>query len=212
MPKYLGRWVLFQTRVMGLVVIVAFLAVACELDPTSAAVGVACIPYEEVNPSFAGFAVDETSLETSHVDCAAESVCLIHRFQGRVSCPYGQTEDALTLPMSDPRRCVLPWSSMEPVRVAVPPQIVERSAHEGVYCSALCADSQGRRNDGRRYHDCPSGFHCENVDASALAPENLSGSYCVRDGTKNSAAFSKEVCTLDTGGSSGNCGDARTAL
>jgi hypothetical protein len=206
------RWVSPQSRIVWHVVFVAFLAGACEGDPTSAAVGVACIPYEELDSSFAGFAVDETSLETSHVDCAAESVCLIHRFQGRVSCPYGQTEDALTFPSSDPRRCVLPWKATEPVNVTVQPQIVERSGREGVYCSALCADSQGHRNDGRRYHDCPSGFHCENVDASALAPKNLSGSYCIRDGTPSLVGVSTEVCELDSGGSSGNCGDARASF
>lgn len=212
MTRY-SKFVLIESRKCSsspkrlLCVFIALLSVSCTEDPTTAAVGVACLPYDEYDPTFSGFAAFETSIETAHVDCAAESVCLIHRFQGRVSCPYGQDRSDLQSSIENSRRCFLPSGSSDLVSVAVEPQLVSSRARESAYCSALCADSKGNRKDNRRYHDCPPGFHCENLDGTVLAPENLSGSYCVRDGTKTVNELQSETSQRDASGSSGNCGE-----
>jgi hypothetical protein len=191
-------------------VIVALVACACELDPTTAAVGVACLPRDEFSPGFAGFSASEVTVETEHVDCAASSFCLVHNFQGRVSCPYGQSESALSLAPDDPKRCSLPREERKGVTVPVSPQLKDSRSNDTVYCSALCADVNGRRTDGRRYHDCPNGYHCEALlESGLLGASNLNGSYCVRDGTLTKNERSSAVCERDSTGTKGDCGPAR---
>jgi hypothetical protein len=191
------------------VLLLAVGAWACELDATTAAVGDACLPRDEFSAGFSGFSVDEVTVETANVDCAAESFCLVHGFQGRVSCPYGQSETALSLSTDDPQRCFLPRDERKVVTVPVSPQLKDARARDSVYCSALCADAHGHRSDGRRYHDCPSGYHCEALlESGLLGTQNLNGSYCVRNDTPTKNERSSAVCQRDAAGTAGNCGPA----
>ncbi|MGC4063668.1 MAG: hypothetical protein QM784_03295 [Polyangiaceae bacterium] len=201
------NWTKVRGGLVG--VAVASASCACDLDATTAAVGDACLPRDEFSPNFSGFAVDEITVETANVDCAAESFCLVRGFQGRVSCPYGQDESALSMSTENPQRCYLPRDAHRAVTVPVSPQLKDARASESVYCSALCADAHGHRADGRRYHDCPSGYRCEAIlESGLLGGQNLNGSYCVREDTPTKNERSSAVCQRDATGKSGDCGSA----
>jgi hypothetical protein len=192
-------------------VLCGVLAVAgCTDDPTTVAVGMACIPRDEHQLGFSGFSSEDVTIETVNENCPAESVCLVKSFRGRLSCPYGQTLQDMSLPTDDPRRCTVAKDSGTAVTVEVQPQLVQTAGNKGVYCSALCADAQGKRSDSRSYHDCPSGFHCELLTESLLiTSQNIGGSYCIRndDPTKITLATSNS-CLLE-GDGSGTCGTAK---
>jgi hypothetical protein len=56
-------------------------------------VGDPCVPEDEYLTTFSGFAVGEVNVESRSFQCLTR-VCLVNHFQGRVSCPFGQDEDA----------------------------------------------------------------------------------------------------------------------
>ena len=55
-------------------------------------VGDPCTPEQEYDPTFLGFAAGEVNVESKSFDCQTR-LCLANHFQGRVTCPYGQTKD-----------------------------------------------------------------------------------------------------------------------
>src|ERR1700722_20799674 len=75
---------------LGLVAVagLASLPVSCQ----SGGVGDPCTPEEEYGSSFSGFDVAEEYLESRSFQCATR-ICLVNHFQGRVSCPLGQSQD-----------------------------------------------------------------------------------------------------------------------
>lgn len=155
----------------------------CTTDDPSLAAGVGepCVPHDENNPSFSGFSAEEVSIENGTRACQTHT-CLINKFQGRVSCPYGATGtgDSCPLPGTDP-------TSDDPtdkVKVAVAPQLVDRREDQGVYCSCRCANADGRIDDGASYCACPAGFNCEQlVQDIGFGSESIAGGYCVKAGT-----------------------------
>src|SRR4051812_46240873 len=52
-------------------------------------IGDPCIPEQEYNADFLGFDAKELNVESKSFQCRTR-ICLVHHFQGRVSCPYGQ--------------------------------------------------------------------------------------------------------------------------
>jgi hypothetical protein len=54
-------------------------------------VGDPCTPEQEYDPTFLGFSVGEVNVESKSFDCQTR-LCLANHFQGRVTCPYGQTK------------------------------------------------------------------------------------------------------------------------
>jgi len=54
-------------------------------------VGDPCTPEQEYDPTFLGFAAGEVNVESKSFDCQTR-LCLANHFQGRVTCPYGQTK------------------------------------------------------------------------------------------------------------------------
>ncbi len=60
--------------------------------PGCAATGVGdpCIPDEEYDTAFQAFSLDDVNVESKSYVCLTR-LCLVNHFQGRVSCPYGQT-------------------------------------------------------------------------------------------------------------------------
>jgi hypothetical protein len=60
--------------------------------PGCAATGVGdpCIPDEEYEPTFQAFSYGDVNVESKSYVCLTR-LCLVNHFQGRVSCPYGQT-------------------------------------------------------------------------------------------------------------------------
>lgn len=154
------------------------IAMGCE----SGGVGDPCIPEDEYNPNFASFSSEEVNVESRSFQCETR-VCLVNKFQGRVSCPYGA-------PVAGDGNCAIPGTdpnSTNPedkVQVAVAAQLVDRREDKAVYCSCRCANAQGGKDDGANYCDCPSGFSCEKlVDDVGLGGTQLAGSYCVKEGT-----------------------------
>jgi hypothetical protein len=161
--------------------------VACALSACTSGVGDPCVPEEEYAPDFAGFSAEEASAESRSLQCETR-VCLVNHFQGRVSCPYGQSEQQAT---GDPR-CFVPGSA-DPIRSAVSPQLSKRRADDAVYCSCRCNGP----DQNARYCECPSGFSCEDVIPKlGLGKEQLAGSYCVREGTgfHRNTLPANEVC------------------
>lgn len=73
---------------LGLISVLAVgaLPTACQ----SGGVGDPCTPEDEYNTDFAGFKVTEENIESRSFQCQTR-ICLVNHFQGRVSCPFGQT-------------------------------------------------------------------------------------------------------------------------
>ena len=63
-------------------------------------VGDPCIPETEYDPTFLGFNVGEVNVESKSFQCLTR-LCLVNHFQGRVTCPYGQSKDQSSLPGCD---------------------------------------------------------------------------------------------------------------
>ncbi len=186
-------------------------------------VGDPCVPEDEYTTTFSGFAVSEVNVESRSFQCLTR-VCLVNHFQGRASCPYGQTDDlakkcapgstdpAFTGACGDETKpehrgsCRVPdrdgKDPADRITVPVDPQLTDRQADDAVYCSCRCAGPDANA----RYCDCPSGFTCEElVDDLGLGKGQLAGSYCIKEGTayeKTNASSTK--CDSSTY----NCGSA----
>ena len=163
----------------------------------SGGVGDPCVPEDEYQRFFSGYELGEVDFETRSFQCETR-ICLVNHFQGRVSCPYGQS-----LAGGAPARCRIPGSSdaAGAVRVDVRPQFTNRRATDAVYCSCRC---NGDDPLGRYCH-CPTGFTCTELmrDIGLGSPE-LSGSYCVKAGTEYSSSdfLPGESCNM----ARNNCG------
>jgi hypothetical protein len=64
----------------------SLVASGCE----GAGVGDPCVPEDEYEAFFSGYALTEVNIESRSFQCETR-VCLVNHFQGRVSCPYGQS-------------------------------------------------------------------------------------------------------------------------
>lgn len=117
--------------------------------------------------------------EINIADTAPNLYCLYNHFQGRVSCPYGQTEAELVLPETDPARCHTPEGAA--VTVEVLPQLSKRQAKDTVYLSCRCDGPDPKAT----YCACPteSGFECAHLVDDLGLGSDYGGSYCVRTGT-----------------------------
>ena len=152
-----------------------FLGACGSDDPRASAkdVGEACVLGVESNPTFSGFGLEEVTVEGANSGCGS-GVCLVNHFQGRASCPYGQTEDeALENP-----QCFAPDSSDRVVK-PVMPQVADRQADVAVTCSCRCAGP-----GSGPFCKCPSDYEC--VDLVPAFPfasaDGVAGSYCVARG------------------------------
>lgn len=136
--------------------------------------GEPCRPSIERDPSFPGFTLGMVSVEAQAPGCASD-VCLVHGFQGRVSCPYGQTEEqALETPA-----CFVPGTDV-PVQVDVAPQLVARPAELASICSCRCDGPDTMAP----YCECPDSMECAPLVADVgLGAGLTSGSFCVPRGT-----------------------------
>lgn len=166
--------------------------------PKSGSVGAPCIAADELSQDFSGFAVREVNVETLSPGCDS-GMCLTNNFQGRVSCPYGQSDTQAT---TDPQ-CFVPESE-DPIQVPVEPQLLDRSASKSVTCSCQCDGPA----DGP-FCSCPSGTVCEDPFAN-LEPQRpaMPAKYCIPVGSLYdpvNAPFPVETCDA----SSLNCGDPR---
>jgi len=179
----------FSKDSLAAVLALGFLALGCE----PGGVGDPCTPEDEYTQEFSGFSVGEVNVESRSFQCETR-ICLVNHFQGRVSCPYGQTTvdiegDAANglAPKAgnDPARCRIPGTDgtdpVNQINVPVDPQLEDRQADKAVYCSCRCDGP----DEGARYCECPSGYKCEELvkELGLSAAGQLAGSYCVRDNT-----------------------------
>ncbi len=138
-------------------------------DPGAApdgAVGTPCLPGDEADPAFPGFDRHYITIEYGNPMCGG-GVCLVHGFQGRVSCPSGQAEGEGS--------CTA--AAGEPVTAAVCAQCPARPARDAVHCSCRCAPLEGEDPEpGASYCSCPSDYSCEPL---ILVGEDRGG-YCVK--------------------------------
>jgi hypothetical protein len=157
------------------------------------ALGAPCIGGSEYDPSFAGFDAQEVSVDLGSPTCAS-GICLANHFQGRTSCPYGQTSSQSGL-------CFVPGSDT-PVTAEVSPQLVARQAASASVCSCRCAGS-----GAGPFCSCGSGMECLPLidDVGLPGQSAYAGSYCVPNGT----AYDRTQLGLDCLSSSLNCGPAR---
>lgn len=148
-------------------------------------VGDPCIPEDEYRVQFGGYSKDEVNIESRSFQCETR-VCLVNKFQGRVSCPYGTRKEGSTCRTPD---------DTDNVTVEVTPQLTDRRPNTAVYCSCRCDGAQSNAP----YCECPEGFSCENlIDDIGLGNAQLAGSYCVKNGTEKEAdAISGEECNID---------------
>ncbi len=156
-------------------------------------VGDPCTPEQEFNADFNGFDEKEVNIESKSFQCRTR-VCLVNHFRGRVSCKYGQSADGTAPTGANP--CTLPGTDTAVTgnpadtrkKASVSAQCVDRSADKTVYCSCRCADINGNRPSDQTFCDCPDGFTCEPLVTSiGKGNEGLTGSYCIKAGTRYDA-------------------------
>jgi len=82
-------------------------------------------------------------------------------------------------------RCFRPGSDV-PIATSVCPQCTERGADKTVYCSCRCGQAEGEEEDDNfNFCECPDGFSCEEIRPNVgLGDVQLTGKYCIRDGSK----------------------------
>lgn len=147
-------------------------------------VGEACIPANELRADFNGFRFHDVNVSAN--SACVTGVCLVNDFQGRTTCPNGQAEGETS--------CTVPGSA-EPVSVPVQAGLAERPASDAVYCSCRC---DGPDPDAE-YCECGAGFECAALIADiGFAPE-VTGSYCVAEGTHPYADLVSTNCSVEAG-------------
>jgi len=180
-----------------LVALLGSLTFGCD----SGGIGDPCTPEDEYQQGFNGFNEKEVNVESKSFQCETR-VCIVNHFRGRVSCPYGQTQETLDANAAPtaPDRCRVPGTNgthclnaegfpaacpgatnIDDIKVAVPPQLLQRSAQDTVYCSCRCKGPDPNAN----YCECPSGYECSELVKELGLPgrAQLAGSYCIKQGT-----------------------------
>lgn len=140
----------------------------------TAAIGSPCLPSPELSTSFDGFRYQNVTVDDGNPGCSS-SICLVNHFQGRTTCPYGQTPAGAN-PAGGPG-CTAPGSGTG-VSGQVSAQCFDRTAAEAVTCSCRCANADGKTDDGASYCTCPSGTACTQVVPEFVFGDPNAGGYC----------------------------------
>src|SRR6266478_7027172 len=92
------------------------LAFGCQ----SGGIGDPCTPEDEYQQFFSGYEATEVNIESKSFQCETR-LCLVNHFNGRVTCPYGQTEPEATGMMAKPEEqlCHIPGTSGAATRIKV---------------------------------------------------------------------------------------------
>jgi hypothetical protein len=172
---------------VGAVIVGALASIACgedqELGIVPEAIGEVCVAGDESEPAFSGFELGEVVIEDGNAQCEA-GACVVHGFQGRVGCPYGQAEGESECSTS---------SGSERVSVSVEPQLVSRPPSSASVCSCLCAGS----GDGP-FCKCPETFECVRLIGPPGNEAKTTASYCLAKGTAYAPAAGRPaLCDAD---------------
>jgi len=214
----MNRWIITAIAACA---ISALVAPGCG----STGVGDPCTPDEEFDPTFQAFSIQDVSVESKSYVCLTR-LCLVNHFQGRVTCPYGQTapgmgpagptgsnaaavssQDGCSIPGTTPG---LPASYVTATNVSVagfaagvvPAQFsgtgaADRTANNAVYCSCRCENVDGNTNDGANYCACTANYTCTQLVTSIGATDTgLTGGYCVLNGTQYNPALATNETCL----------------
>jgi hypothetical protein len=101
-----------------------------------------------------------------------------------------------TLPSKDP-------NDANNVKVKVPAQLVDRQTEKAVYCSCRCDGP----DKNAKYCECPEGFECAPiVEKLTQGSGQLTGSYCIRTGTR----YDNQPLSEDCSTSPAKCGCGST--
>lgn len=153
-------------------------------------IGDPCVPSDESNPTFGGYSRAETDIITSPPLCKS-GTCLVNHFQGRVTCPSGQTAEQIA---AGDGVCTVTNSEggVEPVTVPVQPQCQNRPAADAVYCTCSCDGD----NPSLDYCACPEGFTCQKLlqYVPNLPQVDWGNSFCIRDGTSWGGGLGQTTC------------------
>lgn len=179
-------------------------------DASKEAIGTPCVPSEEQVSGFTAYDANEVTLDVDHPACGG-GLCVVNHFQGRVSCPYGQTEADLALPADDPRRCRITDADGRPtgevVESAVPPQLLDRRAEDVVRCSCRCAGPDPNAD----YCTCPSRMDCVELFEDFGFQNGFEGSYCIALGTTyDEDTAGTATCDKDGTDPGTSCGGSRS--
>ncbi len=217
-----------RLRVGKAAISLSFLAGLCLVIAqgcTDAGVGDPCVPEQEYNPEFTGFNSAEVNVESKSFQCQTR-LCLVNRFQGRVTCPYGQSAngEARTGSTSDGRTvepCAIPGGDGKVTGIdgdtagaEVRANCQGRLPNNAVYCSCRCANAEGRTDDGANYCECPDSFTCSQlIRPIEGASTQLAGAYCIRRGTefKPADCGSANECNPADPASVARCGETQLA-
>jgi hypothetical protein len=176
-------------------------------------IGKPCLLEAEKHTNFDAFRADEVNLYCDAAGCW-ESVgpfCMSYYFQGRATCPYGQSEESIaSLPATDPARCRVPSDdgtiTAEPVTLAVAPQLVDRRAENTVFFTCACAGTDANRE----YCACPAAMHCDTSFAGKLSFQPDITGLCVRDDAVYEPASASMVeCSMSSDDPATDCGNER---
>ena len=157
-------------------------------------VGDPCVPEDEYTATFNGFGAAEANVESRSFQCETR-VCIVNHFQGRVSCPYGQTLDDIAAgPNGGPHgRCHIPADTAL-VSQPVEAQLLTRRADSTVYCSCRRKGA----DTTAKYCTCPSGYSCSPlIPDLGLGKANLAGSYCLKNGTDYKPSTGGNTCLFN---------------
>jgi hypothetical protein len=162
--------------------------------------GDACIPSLEGSVEFPGFHALDLAVETKSPACDS-GVCLANHFQGRASCPYGQTRDEA----EGSPACFVPGSDA-PIVVPVAPQLLSRPADRAAICTCRCDGP----DPAFEYCECPSDMTC--ADGPNWVGQrgdygDVTVKFCVPKGTEYDATKPSDANVCDKNLT--NCGDPR---
>jgi hypothetical protein len=221
MPKLAGKADTMTRSILAALAAAVSVTVISGTGCNATGVGDPCIPEAEYSQAFLGFNAKEVNVESKSFQCQTR-LCLANHFQGRVTCPYGQSKDGTAFspattcgdkstscctPIGQNVNGVDPTTGTAPSGgIAVQPQCTNRTADKAVYCSCRCADVDGNQPAGQVFCECPTGFSCTQLVSSIGATDSgLTGAYCVRKGTEYDSAAGCPLCDPTTG----NCGHAQ---
>jgi hypothetical protein len=141
-------------------------------------IGDPCIPGDEKFATFGGYGVSEVTVDTNALSCKT-GVCVVNHFQGRVTCPAGQTAEEIGAGRA---ACQVASDdgSVEPVTVPVAPQCDSRPADDSVLCTCSCAGD----DPSLSYCACPNGFTCQPLLKPAANLGSVGTSYCIPTGSE----------------------------